>query len=428
MTGLEYLNSLASWRGVGGFGVDKLRAVMAELNNPQDAVLSAHIAGTNGKGSVSAAFSSMLGASGAAVLLNTSPHLIRVNERICVDGIPVSDIELNWAVELIRATSQQVNITLSHFEVLTAAAFLLGKERQVDWGVFEVGLGGRLDATNILKSPKISAIVSIDLDHEAILGPTLPLIAVEKAGIIKPNVPVVVGKVTDQVRWEIAKIAAEREAPIFIFGVDFWVEPSGLGNYKVCSPALGELTFAPSLRGQHQVENMSVAAVMGLLAGLDKGLISRGISTVRWPARLSEYRIGSVRVIFDAAHNPAGAASLISFLDTQALKGIKLIFGALKAKRWQEMVRALIPYVGSWLVAEPDSDDAVPANEVLEYLSGFGISGQGYCRNYLDILNNITCAPDGLPVLVTGSLYMVGGIMEAMGCEIPKIWSRSESE
>jgi dihydrofolate synthase/folylpolyglutamate synthase len=422
--GLAFLLSLEQWRGQGGFGVEKLRAVMSSLGDPQDSIPTIHIAGTNGKGSVSAAISAILGVAGGQVVLNTSPHLVQVNERICIDGLPIGDEPFGRVLERLRVESARLGINLTHFEAVTAAAFLICAELKVDWGVFEVGLGGRLDATNIIRSPKASAIVSIDFDHEAILGDTLAKIAVEKAGIIKDKTPVVIGKVSDEARWEIARIASDCAAPTLLLGRDFSVQLSDNGACRFSSKELGCFEFNPRLKGAHQVDNMAVAAALACVMGVDHQSIAEGIETVNWPARLAFHKVGERTVILDSAHNPAGAKSLISFLDSKGIGSVEVVFGAIGTKRWAEMVDTLRPKVSCWNILEPDAIDPVPSAEVVKYLSGFGINAQDCARNYAELLDIIALGDCDTPILVTGSMYLVGKVMATLSIGISPLWIR----
>jgi dihydrofolate synthase/folylpolyglutamate synthase len=286
MEGIRYLESLAQWKGRGGFGLEKLRSVMSALGNPQDKVKSVHIAGTNGKGSVSAMVSAILGADGQRVLLNTSPHLVRVNERIVVDGAPIPDHELDSLMVRIRAESEAVGQELSHFEGITAAAFLAAVKLEVDTMVVEVGLGGRLDATNIIEKPEVCAITSIGFDHEAILGDTLAKIAVEKAGIVKPNCLVVIGKMPEAAQWEIVSKARSVGANCLVYGEDFGVEAVGSGIVRFTSKEFGNFEMRPALAGPHQSSNIGVAVAIGRLLNAGEEQVRSGIQSVKWPGRL----------------------------------------------------------------------------------------------------------------------------------------------
>ena len=219
--GLKYLSSLAPWKGKGGFTLDKMRALMAELGNPQDTYHSVHIAGTNGKGSVTVALAAMAGAAGFRTGMTISPHLGTMNERIVIDGAPITDELLDIQATKVAEAQERLNIELSFFEGITACAFLAFHAVGVDWAILEVGLGGRLDATNVVRSPRACVIVSIDFDHQDILGPTLECIASEKAGIIKPRAPVYVGSVSKEARDVIYARARSLDAPIYFVGQDF---------------------------------------------------------------------------------------------------------------------------------------------------------------------------------------------------------------
>src|SRR5581483_11023365 len=292
------------------FGLSSIRAILESLDHPERAYRSIHIAGTNGKGSVAAMVDTALRAAGHRTARYTSPHLIRLNERFVVNGTPASDDEIASAVDASRTVIERLResgvlqVQPTFFEVTTAAAFELFRRAAVEVAVLEVGLGGRLDATNVV-TPVATAITSIGFDHQQYLGSTLREIAIEKAGIIKPGVPVVVGELPAEAFEAIERIASERRAELVRAGA---VLPAG---YERVSPAL---------RGAHQLRNAAVAVALLEAAnarglGVPHAAITAGLTEVRWPGRLDLRRLDDGReLLLDAAHNPEGAAALAAFL------------------------------------------------------------------------------------------------------------------
>ncbi len=254
-SGLSYLSGLRPWGGKGDFSLSSIKTVMGRLGNPQDSVKSIHVAGTNGKGSVSAGIASILGAAGFSVGLTISPHLARINERIVIDGVPIGDDELSLMAEEVRMAS--TGIELSFFEAITATFFLTAARRKVDYMVVETGLGGRLDATNVISRPEVSCITSIDFDHVAILGDTLPKIAAEKAGIIKGGSLAVVGEVGEDSFGVINDLSTAVSAKLYGFGRDFSVSIVGHSrNVGLYNGIRSSFEIEPKLQGQHQIKNI----------------------------------------------------------------------------------------------------------------------------------------------------------------------------
>ncbi|MGH7297250.1 MAG: bifunctional folylpolyglutamate synthase/dihydrofolate synthase, partial [Polyangiaceae bacterium] len=261
-------------------GLEPMRAACERAGHPERTFPAVHVAGTNGKGSVCAMVDAIARAQGKSAGLYTSPHLCRFAERIRIDGEPVSDETLASALD--RALN--LGPDLSFFETATLAAFLVFRDAGVDVAVLEVGLGGRLDATNVIPTPRAAAITRIALDHTDRLGATLEQIAREKAGIAKPGLDLVLGVMPPAVRAAIDGVAREHEATTS--SVDGAPYPARVG-----------------LAGEHQRDNARIAAVLGARIGASARAIEEGLAHVRWPARLE--RIGDV--LLDAAHNPDGA-------------------------------------------------------------------------------------------------------------------------
>jgi dihydrofolate synthase / folylpolyglutamate synthase len=367
---LDYLFALEHF-GI-KFGLENIRAILERLGHPERAYRTVHVAGTNGKGSVTAMVDAALRAAGRRSARYTSPHLIDLRERFVVDGRPVSGEALEAAVGDVRRAIDALTLegTLAvqptFFEVTTAIAFELFRRAAVDIAVIEVGLGGRLDATNVL-APEVTAITSIALDHEQYLGSTIRQIAVEKAGVIKSGVPVVVGRVDAEALDAINVTARERGAPVVIawdgVTVDREVRPDRT-RVHLRTPAHDYGGIDLALPGDHQIDNAVVAVRMLELLDVPAAATSDGLAHVSWPGRLDVRRFADGReAILDAAHNPAGAAALASYLKTLPGEKRPLVFAAMRDKDIDGMFRALAPTVGTVVLtrastrraAEPDA-------------------------------------------------------------------------
>ncbi len=334
MDPLQYLFGLEQF-GI-KFGLENISAIVARLGHPERTFKSVHIAGTNGKGSVTAMVDGALRAAGHRSARYTSPHLIDLTERFVVDGRPIGQDALVAVVADVRdvidglRADGGLEVQPTFFEVTTAVAFELFRRARVDVAVLEVGLGGRLDATNVV-SPVATAIVSIGFDHQAYLGRTLREIAFEKAGIIKPGVPVVIGELDPEAHDSIAAIARERHAEL------------------VETTARDVDGFAVGLAGAHQRGNAAVALRLltildGLGVAVPPSAIADGLAHVEWPGRLDRRRLPDGReALLDAAHNPAGAAALASYLHEQGEGPRPLVFAAMRDKDVDGMFAALLP-------------------------------------------------------------------------------------
>ena len=437
--GLAYLKGLRPWNGRGGFSLDELVAVLRRLGDPQDRVPTVHIAGTNGKGSVSAAVASILGSSGCKVGLNISPHLQKLNERIVVDGFSCSDEFLGEFAYAVKQAAARELVELSFHEAITAIAFLGLFEYGVEWSVIEVGLGGRLDASNVISRPVATAIVTISFDHQAILGDTLGKIAAEKAGIIKRGSPLITGILGKEADSVVSKLAAD--VPHFKFGRDFDARVVEDSNGGKCIEYWGKeflggrnlgFNFKPGLSGIHQAHNLSVAASIGLALGINKDTVKAGIEGVFWPGRLEKVSVSGLNLVLDCAHNPAGIDSFISFLESTEAREIDLTFGVLDTKSWQEMVKKLRPYVKTWRLLRPDSERALPLEQIRQELgvSGIGIRNtddvrvEVYGDDYERCLRDLMSGGGGPTAFITGSMYMVGRLREMLSIPERPIWSK----
>ena len=318
------------------FGLQNISTLLARLGNPERGFASVHVAGTNGKGSVTAMVDAALRAAGHRSARYTSPHLVDLSERFAIDGHAATQdamiaavADVRGAVEALRAEGA-LDVTPTFFEVTTAVAFELFRRAGVEIAVIEVGLGGRLDATNVV-SPIATAITSIAFDHQTYLGSTLREIAIEKAGIIKPKVPVVVGELPPDAEAAIDAIARERGAPV------------------VRTMARDADGFTVGLSGAHQRGNAAVAARLLTIVN-DRGIkvpaeaIAEGLANPGWPGRLDRRQLtGGRELLLDAAHNPAGAAALASYLEDAP--PVPLVFAAMRDKDVPQMFDALLPAV-----------------------------------------------------------------------------------
>jgi dihydrofolate synthase / folylpolyglutamate synthase len=425
--GLRYLNQLEVWKGAGGFGIDKIAGVMRELGNPQDAVKTVHVTGTNGKGSVSAMIASILGAEGYKVGLNISPHLVSLNERILVDGLPISDELIGEYALIVKKASENVGQILSFHEGITAIAFVAFRELKVNWAVIEVGLGGRYDASNIISSPEVSVITSIDLDHQHILGNTKPEIAYQKAGIIKKGRPVVVGALDSESFQVVNKVATSLSSSIYYQGRDFnytSIHDAGLSeeqdSFRYTFQNKAPYTINKVLKGRHQFNNSAVALAVAEILNIREDAKKRGLEQVFWPGRLEVINWKGRIILIDCAHNPHGIATLVDNLKSWGIKSIDLAFGVLDTKDWKTMVDQLQTVAKSWSLLEPISDRALSAEAISEYLSGIGVSNRCYGAEISRFLNESELGLS--PLLITGSIYLIGTVRKVLGIEPKSIW------
>lgn len=397
------------------FGVANIARLCAALGNPQTSFPSIIVAGTNGKGSVTAMVDTALRAAGHLCARYTSPHLQRLEERFVIDGKEVAPEALDAAAARIRqaaealVASRELTSLPTFFECTTAVAFELFREARVDMAVLEVGLGGRLDATNIV-SPIAAAIVSIDFDHEEQLGHTLASIAAEKAGVVKPGIPVICGPVPPEALAVIATVCAEQGATLIRTDTD-----AALAERVASMPI--------ALAGAHQKANAAVAlrlldvidrdAARGLR--IDAEAMRAGVTTAAWPGRLEAFRLGGCRILLDAAHNPAGARALASYLREAAPEGVTLVFGAMRDKAVREMLTTLAPAATSIVCATAPSPRAMTADELVGLARGLGLRAEAVA----DPVDALTRAcGHGRLVVVAGSIFLIGPVREWLARDI----------
>lgn len=392
--------------------LDRLRVLLARLGHPEQRLPPiVHVAGTNGKGSTCAFIRAMSEAAGRVVHVYTSPHLVRFNERIRIAGELVSDERLIAAMQRIERVNDGAAITV--FEVITAVAFDLFAGTPADLCVLEVGLGGTGDATNVIERPAVSAITSISLDHRELLGPTLEVIAGEKAGIIKPGVPVVVGAQPESVRRVLLDRAAAVGAPVSLRGRDWDVEavPGGL-RY---ADTAGRLDLPlPSLPGAYQHDNAGIALAALRAAGLPHD--PNGISAAEWPARMQRLhgRLAALlpedwELWLDGGHNPGAGEVLAEHLRGWSDRLVHLVVGMKQAKDSAEFLRPLLPLARTvWAVAELNQHAALPVEAIIAASGGVARSGP----TVAEALRRIPKDGRHARVLVCGSLYLAGEVLK----------------
>jgi dihydrofolate synthase / folylpolyglutamate synthase len=397
------------------FGLANIATLCTALGNPQDAFRSIIVAGTNGKGSVTAMVETALRAAGHRSARYTSPHLQRLEERFVIDGQEVAPPVLEAAAGRIRQAAEglvasgELAALPTFFEGATAIAFDLFREARVDVAVLEVGLGGRLDATNIV-SPIAAAIVSIDFDHEEQLGRTLASIAAEKAGVIKPGIPVVCGPLPADALAVVAAVCDEQRATLIRTDAD-----AALASRVAGLPI--------ALPGDHQKANAAVA--LRLLEAIDRdtarGLrigedaMRAGLTMTAWPGRLETFTLGGCRVLLDAAHNPAGARALASYLQDIAPGGVTLVFGAMRDKAVREMLMPLAPMVASLVCATAPNPRAIPADELAALARSLDLRAEAVA----DPVQAVTraCGERRL-VVVAGSIFLIGPVRDWLARDI----------
>jgi dihydrofolate synthase/folylpolyglutamate synthase len=402
-------------------GLDNIRRLLDALDRPEQRFPSVHVAGTNGKGSVTAMVERGLRSAGYRTGRYTSPLLSDIEERIAIDGRPVDAASFDATAAAVLTVVEQLrnNGVLeswpTFFEVTTAIAFATFAREHVTAAVVEVGLGGRFDATNTL-APAVSAITSIAFDHERHLGATLEAIAFEKAGIIKSETPVVIGSMNKSARDVIATRATEMRAPLVDVGREIEVTPrytSGRTLLDLTTPVAQYQNLRLALNGRHQVANAAVA-VRTLEICRDRGLnnatadIHTALADVAWPARLEWLRVGPTRhVLVDAAHNPAGAQALAEYVSSTGLSPLPLVVAVMKDKDIDAMIRALIPVVSIFVTTQIDSPRCTPAAALAERVRQVARSTP--VTSEVDPLRALEVALQRNPqAMIAGSIFLIG--------------------
>ena len=398
--------------------LDRMWRLLDALGNPQnDLPPVIHIAGTNGKGSTQAMIRAGLESAGHRVHAYTSPHLARFHERIRLAGTLISEPDLTALLDECYAANGGANIT--YFEITTCAALLAFARSPADYTLLEVGLGGRLDATNVVKSPELTIITPVSMDHEAFLGDTLAAIAGEKAGIIKRGVPCIVGPQDETGLDVIESRAAQLGAPLLAYGQHWHASPERDGMIYQDETGLLDLP-RPVLSGDHQIQNagMALAALRHLGCGEDACLAA--VTQTEWPARMQRLRSGPLtqmaaasgaELCLDGGHNPAAGNALASVLRALPKRSTHLICGMLNTKDVQGYLAPLAEVADSLIaVSIPGEANTLAAADTAQAAREVGLSA----KSALDLnsaLQTILATDPTARVLICGSLYLAGAVL-----------------
>jgi dihydrofolate synthase/folylpolyglutamate synthase len=419
MTPRERLFSLEQF-GI-KLGLESIHKILDALDRPERAWPAVHIAGTNGKGSVTSMVELGLRAAGHRTGRYTSPHLDRIEERIAVDGAPVTPELFDTVAADVLAVVDRLrkNGTLealpTFFEVTTAMAFEIFRRAEVTVGVIEVGLGGRFDATNVI-TPEVSAITSIAFDHERHLGNTLSQIAFEKAGVIKPGVPVVVGELPGEAQAVVTAEARARKAPLLTAGGEHVEAPyfeRGRVTVVLRTPSGRYPPIRLGLNGPHQLGNAIVAARTLEECG-DRGLqtgpgdVATALAEAEWPARLEWLKTTAGRyVLLDAAHNPAGADAFAQYVQAAGIPRLPIVMAVMKDKNVRAMLGALAPVASLFVTAEAPTERSMKAraltSEIAQAYPAIPVVTGGAADEAIDIALMLASR-----IAITGSIFVVG--------------------
>jgi dihydrofolate synthase/folylpolyglutamate synthase len=407
---VHFLYSLGNEIKTAKLGLDRMELVLDALGRPHARTNFVHVAGTNGKGSTCAMIEAALRMAGKHTGLFTSPHLAEPTERIRIDGEPISAAAFAELFDRVHATVEKLIETgtlethTTYFETVTAMAMLAFAEAGCDIVVLEVGLGGRLDSTNVV-TPALCVITPVDFDHEAWLGRSLEAIAAEKAGILKPGVPAVIARQRPEAAHVIEQRAATISAPLS--RLEGWkvseveLTPRGSGFHL---SGERELDIICPLAGAHQVENAATAAVALTRLAIADTEIERGIASARWPGRL-ELLSERPEIIVDGAHNPAGARALAAYIDRfYAGRKVTLIFGAMRDKALDEIGGVLFPRARRLILTAPDQPRAAAPEAILPLVEHTDVRVAPRLSEALALVRD---APPDEVVFITGSLFLV---------------------
>jgi dihydrofolate synthase / folylpolyglutamate synthase len=392
---------LTPWQRAGmSLGLERIQALMTILANPQDKIPVVHVAGSNGKGSVCAYLSTILATAGYRVGRYTSPHLVDWNERICINNQPIATDRLTTVLQNVQAKSPE---PLTKFELITAAAWSYFASEEVDIAIMEVGLGGRLDATNTVRKPLVSVITSISREHWQQLGETIPEIAGEKAGIIKLGCPVVIGQLPIDATQVITQRAQALQAPCTQITPAIEINP---GQAQV-----GDLIYSLPLLGDIQLHNSALAIeVINQLTAqgwqISPAQIQAGIANTQWLGRMHQTEWQGQKLLVDGAHNPESAIALRNYVDRWQ-QPVTWVIGMLNTKEHLPILQALLrPDDQVHLVPVPEDLTATPAELMTVVRS---IYSDMAAQTYGDWPSGLTAAyAYPLPVVMSGSLYLLG--------------------
>ncbi len=396
--------------------LERMRALCAALGHPQDALgRTVHIAGTNGKGSTLAMLRAMAEAEGWSVNAYTSPHLVRFNERIRLGGRLIEDAGIERHLQTVEAAISREGIGATVFEATTALAFLAMSERPADLSLIEVGLGGRLDATNVLGEVAVSIITPVDLDHAEFLGRDVARIAAEKAGIIRARVPVICAAQGDEARDVIARAAARAGSALMLEHEDFHARIEGGRLVFQGEDRLLDLPL-PALAGAHQTGNAAVAIQAAVQLGLGDEAIAAGLVQAQWPARMQRLRAGPAASIapevwLDGGHNPHAARALAATLNAMPARPLALVVGLLNTKDAAGYLSPLATLACPIFFTPFDAGAASAPEALAEQARALGIEAH-VAGHWLEAVRRAAQAGAGR-VVIAGSLYLAGEVLGA---------------
>jgi len=406
---LEYLYSLQFF-GI-KLGLENTRELLSRVGNPQDSLRIIHIAGTNGKGSTAAALANIFHAAGVPAGLYTSPHLHSFTERIRIDTQQIPESEVVELIDELRPHAEILQATF--FEFTTAMALLSFQRRGVHWAILETGLGGRLDATNVV-TPELCLMTPIALDHTPYLGADLTEIATEKAGIFKSGVAAISGYQREEVNSILHQRAIQLQVPLLQFGEDYHWRNDG-DSFTVSGNKFSLNKIKTALAGVHQQQNLALAAAAVDYLSQKNGLkispaaTREGLGNVRWPGRLEWL---PEQILLDGAHNPAGAKKLAAYLREQNLENLHLVVGCKADKEADELLSELLPFASNVYVTQPPVDRAVSMEKLVQQAHESGILACGYADPVVAIQAALEKRSPGETILVAGSLFLVAAVRE----------------
>ena len=421
-TSSSYTDCLKTMYGLRRFGIklglETIQQILRNLGDPQKTYQCIHVAGTNGKGSIASMLTAILTECGFKTGLYTSPHLVRFNERIRVNGREITDDQVVAAYEAVKGVPMGSREP-TFFEFATAMALYEFGRQQVDWAVIETGMGGRLDATNVVQ-PAVSIISNISIEHREYLGNTITQIAGEKGGIIKPSTPVVTGAAQKSALDVLKEIATSNSAPLFRLGGEFRTRRTSDGTFTYYGIQNVWRALQLNLAGKFQFRNAALALatcemLLGQNVSLNTDCIKQGLAKTVWPGRLEVIQENPL-VIFDGAHNLVAARNLAHYLDSHiANKKITLVTGILDDKPYAAMLKSLLPLCTRVILTQPVIDRALPP----ESLKSVAENYVGHIEIIPDVGSAVrhaidTSASDDA-VCVAGSLYLVGDAKKAIG-------------
>ncbi len=420
---MNYTESLGYLESLGKFGIqlgmERIEGLLRELGNPEQKIKTVHVTGTNGKGSVSSMITNILLAAGLKAGKFTSPHLVKYNERISINGQDISDEDFATVISAVKVAadsivSKGVCEQPTQFEILTAAAFLHFYLQQVDYAVIEVGMGGLWDSTNVI-TPVVSVITNVALDHTDRCGSTIDRIAMQKAGIIKEKVPLVTAAEGDDALGPIVTMAMFKEAPVYLYGKAFYgteVESSMEGQkFTLHAGDYYHSDYEIKLPGEHQIKNTSVAIVAAKLVSKQDERINEvalhiGVANTLWPGRLERIQ-RQPDIILDGAHNPDGARALRKALNKYyPNQPVQFVFGMMGDKDMSGVIKELITKKDTVHAVRVSNGSRAATAETLAGLAGSNATAES---DLLTAYNKAVAAAGtaGL-VCVCGSLYLVG--------------------